>query len=384
MFESKVIDNGKFLLPGNAVMPEWVLDRINAFKTGLYIIARDAKTDDKETLEKMTKLLKNFIIPPGVVINKRISKPELANITKQYDKVIHDDAEFTWFIWLLMNAGFLLSTVLPTSIDEDSLTVPDEIKIRRRTATAEYKETGDKYKYLKDIQDIAKEALAYFSKHENAIADFVNSKANGSLDHIQELMVGIGFAINAKGEIIDTITNCLVEGVDQTDYFSNSSQGIQALYAKSSETSKPGYLGKKLSNICERIKLGSIDCGTKNRLLINSTNVEFLESFVGMNFSNTKSGDTKEFQKEDAKQSSGKDLFFRSPYYCRSKGNTYCAKCYSLEYIRNYKLRSGDNIGLYASTGMTGSLVNLTLKKSHIGVSLNQQEVDLIKDLEVQ
>ena len=144
MFESKVIDNGKFLLPGNAVMPEWVLDRINAFKTGLYIIARDAKTDDKETLEKMTKLLKNFIIPPGVVINKRISKPELANITKQYDKVIQDDAEFTWFIWLLMNAGFLLSTVLPTSIDEDSLTIPDEIKIRRRTATAEYKETGDK------------------------------------------------------------------------------------------------------------------------------------------------------------------------------------------------------------------------------------------------
>lgn len=384
MFEKRQIDNGKFLLPGQAEMPDWVLDRINSFKTNLYKIVKISDGPNKETLDQIVKLLKDYIFPSGVVITKRISKPELAKIVKQYDKLIDNDSEFSWFIWLLMNAGFLLSTILPISIDEDSLTIPEEIKAKRKLIIQKYKESNDKYQYMKEIQELAKEALEYFTKNENAIGDFVTSKANGTLDHIQELLIGIGFAINSKGEIIDTITNCLVEGVDQTDYFSNSSQGIQALFAKSSETSKPGYLGKKLSNICERIKLGEMDCGTKNRLLINTTNLEFLSSFVGMNYSNTKSGDTKEFLDEDVAKNKGKDIFFRASPFCKSKNQTICFKCYSASYIRNYKLRPGANIGLYASTGMTGSLVNLTLKKSHTGVSLNQQEVNLIKDLEVE
>lgn len=384
MFEKRQIDNGKFILPGHAEMPDWVLERINTFKTNLYKVVKIADGPDKETLDRIVKLLKDYIFPPGVIVNKRISKPELAKIVKQYDKLIENDSEFSWFIWLLMNAGFLLSTVLPISIDEDSLTIPEDIKNKRKIITQKFKDSGDKYQYMKDIQSLAKEALEHFTKNENAIGDFVTSKANGTLDHIQELLIGIGFAINSKGEIIDTITNCLVEGVDQTDYFSNSSQGIQALFAKSSETSKPGYLGKKLSNICERIKLGEYDCGTTGRLIINTTNLEFLSSFVGMNFSSTKNGDTREFLEEDVSKNNGKDLFFRSPFYCKSKDHKNCAKCYSASYIRNYKLRPGANIGLYASTGMTGSLVNLTLKKSHTGVSLNQQEVNLIKDLEVE
>jgi hypothetical protein len=49
--------------------------------------------------------------------------------------------------------------------------------------------------------------------------------------------------------------------------------------------------------------------------------------------------------------------------------------------MRKHKIKDNDNVGLLSSTGMLGSLINLTLKKSHTGISLNLEEVDLTKDL---
>ena len=61
-------------------------------------------------------------------------------------------------------------------------------------------------------------------------------------------------------------------------------------------------------------------------------------------------------------------------------------EAHGTHYIKDYdnfvtKLKDNDNVGLLSSTGMLGSLINLTLKKSHTGISLNLEEVDLTKDL---
>lgn len=380
MIEAHQIDNGKFLLPGDAKFPDWVLDRINSFKTDLYNITKTAKSDDKSTLESIITSFEHYILPKDIKIVKRIDKKELGRIIDKMADIL-DDYEFVWYNWLLLNAGFFLSTVLPTSIDEDSLTIPDHIQQKRKIINKKYNETKDKYQYNKDIQELAKETLLWLTEHENSIADFINSQANGSLTHIQELLVGIGFAINAKGEIHDTITNCLVEGVSPTDYFSNSSQGIVALFAKSSETSKPGYLGKKMSNICEKVKLTFHNCNTKGRLKINTDDKEYLKSFIGLNFSLTETAQTREFKPEDVKTYTNKNLFFRAPTHCRAPNMFICSSCYSQELIRNHNMKENENIGLYASTGMTNSLVNLTLKKSHTGLSIDLKEVDLTKEL---
>lgn len=380
MIESNSLDQGKFLLAGDSKIPDWVLERINSFKTDLYNIAKSSKSDDKATLDQIIRSFDHYILPTGITVTKRIDKKELGSIIDRMADLL-DDGEFVWYNWLLLNAGFFLSSVLPTSIDEDSLTIPESIKIKRKVINKKYEETKDKYQYNKDIQALSKEALAWLTSQENAVADFVNSGANGSLVHIQELMVGIGFAINAKGEIHDTITNCLVEGVSPTDYFSNSSQGIVALFAKSSETSKPGYLGKKLSNVCEKVKLTFNDCGSTKRLKINTDEEDYLESFIGLNYSLTKAGSTKEFTKSAIKESINKDLYFRAPPYCKAPHIFICSSCYSNELIRTHNMKENENIGLYASTGMTNSLVNLTLKKSHTGLSIDLKEVDLTKEL---
>ena len=381
MIEQHQVDNGNFIIPPGSQYPAWVIDRINQFKETIYDISKSSKEPNEETQKLFTKALETFILPKDVKITKTLSKPEVANLLKDIDKVTTEE-DFPLYVWLLMNAGFYLSTVLPICIDEDSLTIPEPIVAKRIASIKKFNETGNKQQYLKDIEEIAKEAFEYMKSIDNAFGDFLQSKANGTLDHVQELLVGVGLAMNTKGEIIDTVTNCLVEGVTQTQYFSKGSTGIGALFAKSSETSKPGYLGKKLSNICEKVKLSNeIDCGTKNRLKINSINSKFLESFTGMLYSDTKAGALKEFTKKDAKDMVSKDIYFRSPYYCKSKGNYICKTCYNQEFIRNHKLGPGDNIGLYASTGMTGSLVNLTLKKSHLGINIKTENVNFLKDL---
>jgi hypothetical protein len=382
MIERHQIDKGKFIIPSGSQMPDWVIDRINGFKETLYKIAKSSREPNKENHDQIVRALYTFIIPHGIKLTKRLSKPEVAKLTQEYAKVL-DDLDFTYYIWLLMNAGFFLSTVLPISIDEDSLTIPDEFKQKRIQINKEFKISNDKQKYLKDIAGLSAEILDYMINIDNAFGNFLESKANGSLDHIQELLVGVGLAFNAKGEIIDTVTSCLVEGVEQTEYFSKGSTGIAALFAKSSETSKPGYLGKKLSNICEKVKLASEkDCQTKKLLKIQSQNPNFLKAFIGRWYSIEQSGkNLKIFNEQDAKNFINKPIYFRSALYCRSKNHYICSTCYSPSFIKNHSIKPGDNIGLYASTGITGFLVSLTLKKSHIGINTKNENIDLRKDL---
>ena len=381
------LDNGNFLLRGDAKFPEDIKERYNTFKKELYDFSRSLGTSEiknKEDYDKIVSLLNKYIVAPGFKITKRLSKPVLSEFIKAYSEKL-SDYDFVWFKWLLMNAGFLLSTVLTDSLDENSLILPDEFVVKRKTITKEFEENKDnphaKFKYVKEIEALAKEVLDWFIKEENALGNFINSKTNGNLTHVQEILLGIGLTLNTKGEITDVVTRSLVEGLNQTDYFSNSSQAIAALYAKSSETAKPGYLGKKASNIAEKLKFRDIDCGTKGRLLINTKNKDFLKSFCGLNFSTTKAGQTKEFLQSDVNNHLNQDLYFRTTYHCRANGNYVCRGCYDQDYMRKHKIKDNDNVGLLSSTGMLGSLINLTLKKSHTGISLNLEEVDLTKDL---
>ena len=238
MIEKHQVDNGNFILPSGSQYPEWAITRINEFQKVIYSIANESREVTEEVQKQFVKALETYILPDGIKLTKALSKPEIGKLVQKLGQVCRDE-DFPIYIWLLMNAGFYLSTILPTCIDEDSLTIPNEIQEKRVLINKEFQKTGNKQKYMEEVQKLSKEVLTYMTSIDNAFGDFINSKANGSLDHIQELLVGVGLAFNAKGEIIDTITNCLVEGVSQTDYFSKGSTGITALYAKSSETAKP-------------------------------------------------------------------------------------------------------------------------------------------------
>ena len=96
------------------------------------------------------------------------------------------------------------------------------------------------------------------------------------------------------------------------------------------------------------------------------------------------SADLKEFTMNDVPNFVSKDIYFRAPPYCKSPGHNICHNCYNQEFIRNHNLKAGDNIGLYASTGLTGSLVSLTLKKSHLGINIKTEKVNFMEDLGIK
>ena len=206
----------------------------------------------------------------------------------------------------------------------------------------------------------------------------MNSKAKGNVSHIQSLLLSVGLSINSFGEINDVIGNSHAEGLTQTQFFNGSSQGIASLYAKSSETSKPGYLSRKASAISERIKLSSLkDCGADKYLNIKVSDSALLESLLGRYY---KGFGNVELQVSKTSDLVGKTIKLRSPLYCKAKDGI-CEKCYNPEYIQKMKLKPGANIGLLASTGMTNSIINLTLKASHVGLSLDQEELNFIDEV---
>src|SRR5574344_436500 len=119
MIEKHQVDNGNFILPSGAQYPDWAIDRINHFKNIMVSLSNDYRDPTKEFYEKIVKALEMFILPKDIKITKALTKPEIENLVNKIEKVTTDE-DFAIYIWLLMNAGFYLSTVLPISIDEDS------------------------------------------------------------------------------------------------------------------------------------------------------------------------------------------------------------------------------------------------------------------------
>ena len=160
MIEKHQVDNGNFILPSGSQYPDWVIDRINVFKNKVYALANTSRESDVIFQKNVVKLLEMYILPTNVKVTKTLTKPEIENLVDKIDKNTSDE-DFPMYIWLLMNAGFYLSTVLPISIDEDSLIIPEPIIARRIASIKKFNETNDKQQYLKEITEISKEVFKY-------------------------------------------------------------------------------------------------------------------------------------------------------------------------------------------------------------------------------
>jgi DNA-directed RNA polymerase subunit beta' len=367
--------NQKYVYPDHTVPPLWVKQKMDAFHEKLrndtqkYKSLNILKDNIKQNLED--NILNNY------TIRKTLDKKEIGNIIKHYDKTIQNGKEFMWWYYLLMQAGFILSSVIPVSFEPEALMLPDKFKVDKNKAIAKYekskKEQTDAIQFQKDISKIAEQVKVYFKENDINIVNMMNSGAKGDVSHIQSILLSVGLSINSYGEINDVISSSHADGISQTQFFNGSSQGIQALYAKSSETAVPGYAGRKLSAIAEGIKLSATkDCGSQRFLNIYVKDDDLLKAITGRHYKSTFGL----LQIKDGSNLVGKTLELRTPLYCKAKDGI-CEICYNSEYVQRTGIKPGANIGLRASTGLTNKLVNLTLKKSHVGVSLDEDELDL-------
>lgn len=370
-----------FLYPDNTVTPDWVTERFNNFNDFLVKI-------NTENLPKNSPLLieaiEKYILPPNIKLNKPLTKSEINKLLQKYEKVLINPEEFMWYYWLLMNAGFRLSTQFPSSIGSDSFVIPEKFINLRNDSVKKYNNKEITIVQLdKNLKELTKDIINYYMENDINISEIINSGAAGNADSIRQMLVAVGIVINDKKEIIDIISKGLNEGVEQTQFFNSANTAIQALYSKSADTAIPGYIGRKLSTILEHVKLSKdLDCGSLNGLNIKIIDKDMHKAVIGkyMFIEKTLLGKNLKLITEND-NIIGKTIKIRSPLFCKSKDGI-CQTCLNELWVKDMNVRPGANIGLLSSTGITNTLTSLTLKKSHVGIGLDLVAVDLNKEID--
>jgi len=369
----------QWIIPEVFKEPEWVKELEAKIKTTI----KENLHTGKE-IEIFKKLLEKDLLKGKIKPRYPLNKKNIARLVNNMWEVF-DEREFIYRYYLLGRLGFYLSTFKPANFSPETLKLPAQFQKKKLELLQEYKkriENGvpqDKaIAWLdKEFNKLTNEVLDYWEKNGIDLPDIVKSGSRGKPDDIRKMLVAVGLSINSKGEINDIILRSHIEGLEQTQMFHYSSQAIQALYAKSSETAVPGYLARKLSTIMEPVVLSKVkDCGSKKYLEIEIQDQDMLEAIDGRVMSNGKI-----INANKDNDLIGKKVKLRSPLYCKAQDGI-CETCLNPKYVKKLNLKPGAKIGVMVATSIgNDALVNLTLKKSHVGISLNLEEVNLEEDI---
>jgi hypothetical protein len=125
------------------------------------------------------------------------------------------------------------------------------------------------------------------------------------------------------------------------------------------------------------------DCGSKKGLSIKIKDKDWHWAVIGKMMMVPSSITNRSGLKEITALDNiiGKTIILRLPLYCVAKDGI-CETCLNKQWVENFHIKAGANIGLLSSTGITGVLTSLTLKKSHTGVLLNRKQINLLKEIE--
>jgi DNA-directed RNA polymerase subunit beta' len=375
--------NGKIIIPEVFAPPSWYEKTREEFKSR---IKEDYKKNGMKLDTKLVKrLLKEVLLNrPNMKIKFPLNKKNVPLLLDQMYKE-YTDEEYMWRYQLVYEMGFFLVTFVPSSFSPEALTLPKEFQRKKEAIIIKFKaaEKINRDKAIiqaqKDLDKLTNEVAQYFRDNDIKVIDLIDSGSKGSIDDIRKLLIATGLSINSKGEINDVILNSHTDGLEQTQFFNYSSQGIVSLYAKSTDTAIPGYLIRKLYTSMEPVVLSSQkDCGSTKYFHFAVQNEDMANRLVGRIYK-TKFG-FDQIQKDNYKELVGKTILLRSPLYCKAKDGV-CETCFDPNYIEELKVQPKDKLGLKVVGSIAETLPNLTLKASHTGLSLNNEEVDIRNDI---
>jgi hypothetical protein len=223
--------------------------------------------------------------------------------------------------------------------------------------------------YQKEIKDgdpnavskIEEELLALSKKlikeKGNDGYDFFESGAFVFDNNYKKTSIMGGVMENPYTKKLDVLKSNYMDGITKEEFplFANST--IAGGYARGVETQKAGYETKKINNAVQTVILddkGS-DCGTTQYLkttISDGMSSMFLYRYILVG------GKEVMLDEANISQYINKEVSMRSPLFCKSE--QICNKCAGELY---YKIGI-KNAGLLSST-MSGSIMNLALKKTH-------------------
>jgi DNA-directed RNA polymerase subunit beta' len=338
---------------------------------GIYYITDGRFDDDKFNGTDFF----NSLLPDGFervegTVNEHRLIDILGKVQREYPN------EIIPLLDLIKKVGFRYSTLSGCTLSLDDFLMPDADKMKDYIYN-----TDDIYESLQrsgspEVMDFLKTHFRY--------AELIESGARGSWDQARQLCLSRGYISNFSGEIHDRpIVNNLTDGLTPEEFFDSTYGCRKGLLDTALNTGTSGYLSRKLIFTCANLQLSNSveDCGTKDFLQIEVTNVKKAESLVNRWM---KDGDELVLiTKEGCKDLIGQTIKVRSPIFCTEP--KVCKTCYG----ESHKTLNSTFVGIIAAQTLGEKSTQLVLRTFHTSGSAiikntdkkDMKQEDIIGDL---
>lgn len=342
--------------------------RFNTFDT--FILPRNKLYNKEEITTTIGRYLINFFVLPYQFLEKFgyqnivLDADSISSLEGKMATLLLDDIVTTkeYATYLDRGEWITLGTVyfLAPSIDLDMNTPIPEV-IKRRDELFKEFEKEIKEGNPNVVSNIEKELLDLSRKlikeKGNEGYDFYESKEFKFENNYKKTSIMGGVMESPYTKKLDILKSNYSDGISREEFplFANST--IIGGYSRGVETQKAGYETKKINNATQTISLDEAgsDCGTTQYLKITipagMKNMFYYRYILD-------GGKLLMLTEGNISNYLDKEVMMRSPLYCKT--DKICNKCAGELY---YKMGI-KNAGLLSST-MSGSIMNLNLKKTH-------------------
>ena len=346
-------------------------------------------------------------------INQILSKKPIGKII---DKVyrVGTEKETALLADALMKLGYENATKAGISINVNDMTIPEEkgdilaeayTEVER--ITEEYNEgsitNGERYNKFVDVWTQTNEKLTKTMLEKISLDVFVNEKgkkqkspsfnsifmmsdsgARGSTTQMKQLAGMRGLMAKPSGEIIETpITSNFREGLSVLQYFTSTHGARKGLADTALKTANSGYLTRRLVDVAQDGIIRSVDCGTKDGILLTSRIEagEVVEDVIERVMGRLTASPITDSEGEEIfpagymltekdiprlKEHEVDQIKVRSVLVCKERFG-FCASCFGRDLARGALVSIGEAVGVIAAQSIGEPGTQLTMRTFHVG-----------------
>ncbi len=359
---------------------------------------RYAKFDGKPFETSVGRILFNLVLPDDYpFVNEPIEKKKIQTLIDDLSEKYGTD-RLTEILDKVKEFGFTYTTKSGVTWGIDDVIEPKSKEKIIEDAEKQTEEIISQYnegllsaeeRYRKYIEiwheakiKIEKTMTEAFVK-DGPIYDMVISGARGSLGNITQ-MAGIkGLIQNTLGETVEfAILSSYKRGLSPIEYFVTTHGSRKGLADTALNTSKAGYLTRRLFDVAQDIIIQEDDCGTRDSILIrkesdSGIDIPIYKKIRGRVLADDildqdgnvvfKKGHL--LTKNDAQKIESlsiAEVKVRSPLTCKS-GRGICRHCYGMDLGRNKLVDVGEAVGTVAAQAIGEPGTQLTMRTFHAG-----------------
>lgn len=288
-----------------------------------------------DTKDTVLNQLRNLIYSTEQLNNKFFNKELLPTILKQLDMTNSETRKaFQNLSAKLFKIGFCLNTYTGSSLGLTDFVVGKTDTNRIPTSTkARQMDVVDVEKIYSEVLD---ETLANLKENKSMLYYITHSGARANWSQIKQMLVGRGYVDAGDGRVLYISGNYL-DGLDIPDMLLTGIGAVKAVYDKSVNTYRPGYLTRQLM-YCAVSELISDDCGSTEYFELHVTNKKLAESLIGKYYLDEESNTLKKIEPNMVDDIIGKKLKLRSVLYCNHKWHI-CKTCFGDTYVTRHYTR---------------------------------------------